>query len=201
MKSLLKLFLLLFLITFTNTLLAQNVKPLVSEEDWNKIIPFLSEEQWDNAEKLAHAYLDRFKGKEKMTDEAGIVRYMYLKSVAALLGNKTIDKETALKKLKGFEGQNIITPFIIFKKDGMFNYLTISEEGDNWFQCSANNDATEIHMFETFQMSDRNLLSNPEASEGKKYRLMATIKSIEANGFAMPRLDLLYSTTEIWDTE
>jgi hypothetical protein len=83
----------------------------------------------------------------------------------------------------------------------MFNYLTISEEGDNWFQCSANNDATEIHMFETFQMSDRNLLSNPEASEGKKYRLMATIKSIEANGFAMPRLDLLYSTTEIWDTE
>ena len=201
MKSLLKPLLLLTIFMFTTTLFAQDDKNLVTEADWNKIIPFLSGEQWKDAEKMARTYLNRFKGKDEMSDEAGIVRYMYLKSVGALLGDKVIDKEAALKKLKGFEGKNVITPFITFKNEGMFNYLKLSDEGDNWFQCSANNEATTIHMFETFEMSDKNLVTNPALSEGKQFRLSAIIKSIEANGFTMPRLDVTYSATEIWETE
>ena len=200
MKTLLTPLLLFTALLFAPTVFAQD-KDLLTEADWNKLIPYLSQEKWADAEKLTRKYLNIFKGDAIMSDEAGIVRYMYLKSVAAQVGDKIIDKEAGIKKLKGLEGKNIITPLMIFKNDGMFNYLKLSEEGDNWFQCSANSEATNIHMFETYQMSDKNLITNAKAYEGKKVRLSAIIKSITANGFTMPRFDVVYSATEIWDAE
>lgn len=136
-----------------------------------------------------------------MSEDAGIIRYMYLKSVGGLLGEKEISKEEALKKLKGFEGKNIITPMNMFKNDAMFNYLKLNDDGNAWWKCSANNAATIIHMFETFEVSDKDMIDNYQQFEGMNIRVFAIIKSIEAAGSAMPRLDVTYSETDIYDME
>lgn len=174
---------------------------LLTEDDWNTIIPYLIEEDFVNAEKVSLEFLSRFRGESEMSDEAGIIRYMYLHTIGGLVGNKEITKEEAEKKLKGFEGKVIITPFNKYKKDGMFNYLTLSEDGKAWRKCATNEGATVIFMFETFEMEDKLLLDNADKYEGKNLRMVALIKSIGTGGFAMPRLEVTYSSTEIWDIE
>ena len=174
---------------------------ILTEEDWNSLIPYLVEEDWINAEKVSGELLKRFKGEEEMLDEAGIIRYMYINSIGGLVGNKDIDKEEALKKLKGFEGKVIVTPFNMYKKGGLFNYLTLSEDGKTWSKCVANDSATVIHIFETFEMDDKLLIDNAAKYEGKTMRLIALIKEIKTGGYAMPRLEITYTSTEIWDME
>ncbi|MES2487822.1 MAG: hypothetical protein V4581_17980 [Bacteroidota bacterium] len=174
---------------------------ILTEEDWNSIIPYLIEEDWVNAEKISGALLKRFKGEDEMLDEAGIIRYMYINSIGGLVGNKDIEKDEALKRLKGFEGKVIVTPFNAYKKGGMFNYLTISEDGKNWSKCVANESATVIHIFETFEMDDKLLIDNAAKYEGKNMRMIALIKEIKTGGFAMPRLEITYKSSEIWDME
>jgi hypothetical protein len=198
MKALLRPILLFTVLLATSFGYAQE-KNKITEADWNKIIPHLVNEEWADAEKISLQYLNRFKGDDVMSDEAGIVRYMYLKCVSALLGDKAIDKEQAMKKLKGFEGKNVITPFNSFKVKGMFNYLKMAEDGKAWWKCSANNEATVIHAFETYQMSDKTTIEKPEQYEGKEIRLSAIIKEITAGGTVMPRLNILFTATEIWD--
>lgn len=174
---------------------------LISDAEWDKLIPYLVEEDFVNAEKVSGSFLNRFKGEDEMSDEAGIIRYMYLYSVGGLVGEKEITKEEAEKKLKGFEGKVIITPFNMYKKGGMFNYLNLSEDGKAWSKCIANDGATVIYAFETFEMEDKLLLENASNYEGKTMRLTALIKSIGTGGFTMPRLEITYSSTEIWEMQ
>lgn len=194
--------LLLFAAMLSNTISsAQETASLITEDDYNRIIPFLIKEDWKETEKISREFLNRFKGADEMSDDAGIIRYMYLTSVSGLLGNKEIDKDQALKKLKGFEGKNIITPYNQFKKGGMFNYLSLDEEGKNWLKCSANDKATVIYAFETFEMADQDMVTNYQQFEGKNIRVSAIIKSIGASGYTMPRLDIRFINTDIWDME
>ncbi len=201
MKPFLKCVALFIALLSTTLSAAQDTASLITEEDYNRIIPFLIKEDWKEAEKISLEFLDRFKGKDQMSDDAGIVRYMYLKCVSGLLGDKEIDKDEALKKLKGFEGKNIITPYNMFKNGGMFNFLTLNEEGNAWWKCSANDNATVIHAFETFEAADKEMIDNYQQFEGKNVRLSAIIKSIGASGYTMPRLDVTFSNTDIWDME
>ncbi len=201
MKPFLKCLLLFAALLSTTVSTAQNPDPLISQADWQRIIPYLQKEDWKGAEKISFEFLSRFKGDSQMDDEAGIVRYMYLKSVGGLLGDKDIDKDEAIKKLKGFEGKNIVTPFNKFKNDGMFNYLKLAEEGKTWWKCSANNDATVIHAFETFEVAHQEMIDDYEQFEGKNLRISAIIKEITAAGSAMPRLNIVFTDTDIWDME
>lgn len=180
---------------------AQDALALITEEDYNRIIPHLMKEDWKESEKISRELLDRFKGDSEMSEDAGIIRYMYLKSVGGLLGEKEIDKAGALKKLKGFEGKNIITPMNMFKNEGMFNYLKLNDDGNAWWKCSANNSATIIHIFETFEVADKDMINNYQKFEGKNLRVFAIIKSIAAGGSAMPRLDVIFTETEVYDIE
>ncbi|AWH85622.1 hypothetical protein HYN59_11120 [Flavobacterium album] len=194
--------LLLFAALLSNTISsAQETASLITEDDYNRIIPFLIKEDWKETEKISLEFLKRFKGANEMSDDAGIIRYMYLTSVSGLLGNKEIDKEAALKKLKGFEGKNVITPYNMFKKGGMFNYFSLDEESKNWLKCSANDKATTIYAFETFEMADQDMVTNYQQFEGRNMRVSAIIKSIGASGYTMPRLDIRFTNTDIWDME
>ena len=127
-------------------------------------------------------------------------------TVAAQLGDKEISKEDAMKKLKGFEGKNIVTPMIMYKKDGMFNYFSIEDEAQEgkpkrWSHCLANENATVIHIFDYFEMADPALLDDEVLArlEGKLLRVSGNIKEIRAEGSAMPRLEVEYSGGDIYD--
>jgi len=191
----------LFTALLATTLCHGQQEDILTAEDWNSVIPYLVDEDWINAEKVSGELLKRFKGDDEMLDEAGIVRYMYINAAGGLVGSKEIEKEDALEKLKGLEGKVIVTPFNMYKKGGMFNYLTLSEDGKNWSKCVANDAATEIHIFEIFEMDDKLLIDNATQYEGKTMRMIALIKEIKTGGYAMPRLEITYKSTEIWDMQ
>lgn len=214
MKSFLLAATLLASLLFSFPVMAQDEQAdVLTQADWEALIPHLEAEEWDEAEKLTEGFLKRFDGGMEMSDEAGIVRYMYLASIAAQVGDKEVSKEDALKKLKGFEGKNVITPFIMYKKDGMFNYFQMVEEGEideegnegekkkQWLHCLSNSSATVIQMFDRFEMADPALLEEEvlERLEGKALRVTAKIKEIKADGYTMPRLQVQYTDADIWD--
>lgn len=207
MKTFFSVFSILAILLSFNTAAAQEEQPSqLTEADWQAIIPHLEAEEWEQAEKLAADYLKRFKGEKELWDEAGIVRYMYMATVAAQLGDKEISKEDAIKKLKGFEGKNVVTPLIMYKKDGMFNYFKIEDEAEEgkskrWVHCMANENATVIHIFDYFEMADPALIDDEVLVrlEGKLLRVSAKIKEIRAEGNAMPRLAVEYTDGDIYD--
>lgn len=186
---------------FITNVFCQDNTPVLAEADWQKIIPHLQNEQWGEVEKISGDYLKKFKKSNEDTDEAAIVRYMYLCSVAGQLGDKQIDKDEALKKVKGLKGKTIVTPVCTFKKKGLFNFFSYSEEQKKWNKCFANKTNTAIYLFEYYDMKDKDLLKeeNMNQIEGKNLRLSGTIKDITAEGYAMPRLKVDFADADIWD--
>lgn len=168
---------------------------LLTKADWNILLPAINTGKWDDAEKISLEILNRFKGKNEMSGEAGIIRYMYIRCIAAQIGEKVYEKEEGLKKLKGFEGKNIVTPPIMFKANGIFNYLSLPKEGEVtvWRHCCTNNDATVIYTLEAYEPKDLNLIKESGKYEGKYLRLGAIIKEINAGGSEMPRLEIIYN--------
>mgnify|MGYP000855908383 CR=1 FL=1 len=184
-----------FFITFffSSTAFCQE-NNLLTKEDWNTILPAINNSKWEEAEKITFEILNRFKSENEMSDEAGIIRYMYIRCIAAQIGEKIYEKEEGLKKLNGFEGKNIITPPIMFKAKGMFNYFSLPSEGDAqvWRQCCTNKNATVLYSFEAYEPKDISLIKDSNKYEGKYLRLSAVIKEINVGGSAMPRLDIVF---------
>lgn len=171
----------------------------MKEDDWNKIITHLSTEEWEKAEKVSLEFLNKFKGEDENSVDAAILRYMYIRCVGANLSENK-DKEMALKKVKKFIGKKIITPGIVFKEKGMFNFFNYSEENKNKIGlCASNSTNTSIFTFEHFSFKNPDFIKKRAEFEGKELRFLSEIKSIEANGFALPRLDIEFVNTEIFE--
>lgn len=191
------------ILLFPNQAFAQDEEILLSEDDWNTLIPYLANEKWEEAEKITLKYLDRYKKVQNTENNAqvAILRYMYIKCVGALLGDKKYNKEEVINKLEGFEGKTVITPFRTFNSKCMFNCVKLSDDGDSFFSTSSNNIATVIHTFETYQMEDKEVLKDVEKLEKKSIRLGGFIKTIKAEGFTMPRLEITFEKAFIWEKD
>ena len=61
--------------------------------------------------------------------------------------------------------------------------------------------ACRNHIFEIFEMDDKLLIDNAAKYEGKSMRMIALIKDIKTGGYTMPRLEITYKSTEIWDMQ
>lgn len=190
----------LFMMCFTNVF-GQSTETVLTDAEWGKLFPHLEKEEWAEVEKLTFDYLNKFKAENEDSDEAAIVRYMYLSSVGGRLGDRDIDKEEAIKKVEGLKGKHIITPGRSFRKDGMFNFFRYNEESKRWSKCFSNLDRTTIYAFEYFSMTDSETLNADFMArvEGKIIRLKGKVNDITAQGSAMPRLQINYSEAEIWD--
>lgn len=193
-------YIMLFMVCFTNAF-GQETPGVLTEAEWEKLFPHLEKEEWGEADKLTFEYLKKFSKDNENSDEAGIIRYMYLCSVGGQLGNKEISKEEALEKVSGLKGKNFVTPACTFKREGMFNFFSYSEEEKKWNKCFANNDNTVIYLFEYYDMDNANASNKDfmERIEGKWLRLSGKIKDIKAEGYTMPRLRVEYSDVDIWD--
>lgn len=190
------------LLTFILTLnisFAQKQEGL-SVNDWDKIVKLLSTEKWKDAEKLAIKYMEKVGDDDSLADPA-ILRYMYLRCVAAQLGEKTYDKATALKKVEGMTGKSIITPPLLFNPDKMFNGLQLSEDSNSFFSCASNNSMTVIQEFEEYNFADTTVVDNTRPLLNKSLRIAGFIKSIEAEGMTMPRFRVVFENAFIWDEQ
>jgi hypothetical protein len=201
MKTFKALLLTLFLSVLQISTYCQNNNPSVSNDEWNKLIEQLTNENWTKAEKLCLKYLDKFSEKNDTLDDAAIVRYMYLRCIGAKLGEKTYTKEQALKKMNKQIGKPIITPPKSFLMNGMFNCFKVAENNKDLFSCSSNNQMTIIQIFETYKLADTTIISNPSELEGKKIRVGGIIKIVEAGGMMMPRLDIIIEKAFVWNSE
>ncbi len=185
----------IFCCSIVNTTSAQSK---ITEPEWNKLTKALSEEHWKEAEPIAANYLARFKGQEDTLNAAAIIRYMYLRCVAARLANKEYTPTAALTKVKKLYGKDVISPVLKFKQDGIFNFIKIGEDKQSLFLCGANDAATQIHTFETYNVSEDTTLTNRLPNlEGHYVRLLGTIKEIKNGGVAMPHLEILLINTLI----
>lgn len=176
---------------------AANAQYKIPEADWDKLAASLSKENWKSAEQISLGYLGRFKPKQDTTTEAAIVRYMYLRSVAARLAAKEYTPAVALAKVKGFTGKQVITPSLNFKAAGMFNFIKVSDDKKALFLCAANEAATQIHSFETYYLQDSTMMEQVSELEGQNIRLMGTIKTIKTGGMAMPHFEIALKNTEV----
>lgn len=182
-------------------MLAQQKENHISEKEWDTLIELLKTEKWDKVEKVSKEYLKRFeKASDTLTDPA-IVRYMYLRCVGAELGEKKITKEQSLKKVSNLIGKTIITPPRQFREKCVFNCLKLTEDNQNLSSCGSNNDNTIIQTFETYIMADPTVIKNISQLENKDLRLGGYIKSINAEGFTMPRLEVIFDNAFIWEEE
>ena len=199
MKPIISAFMLFMM--FTATAFSQEEQRVLSDADWEKIIPHLESEQWGEVEKISGGFLKKFDKEQENGIEAGMVRYMYLCGVGGLLGEKQINKDEAEKKVKSLKGKDIVTAGSVFRSKGMFNFFSYSEEEKKWNKCFANNDNTVIYLFEYYDMAHIAALTIGfmDSVEGKVLRLRGTIKDISAEGYAMPRLKVNYSNVEVWD--
>jgi hypothetical protein len=193
----------LCLFLFTLPLFAQDEKPVLTEADWGRIVPYLEKEEWAGAEKIARDLFKKFTKETEESLDAQAMRYIYLCTVAGQVGDKVITKEEGVEKANLIKGKTVVTAYCIFKAKGMFNLFSFSEENKGWSKCFSNNSATTIYMFEYYDMEDKELLKGPVYSrfEGKEMRLKAVVKEITAGGFTMPRLDVNYSNVDIYDAE
>ena len=179
----------------------QSNEDKLTDQDWDKVIQLLMDEKWNKAEQQCQQYLKRFGKNDDSLAEPAILRYMYLRCIGAQLGEKTYSKKTALEKVKKLIGRPIITPPKEFHTDCVFNCLQLSDNKQNLSSCGSNGTNTIIQTFETYIMADPDITKHPELLENRSFRLGGIIKSIDAGGFVMPRLDVLFEDTFFWSEE
>lgn len=194
-------FVLIFLFCGGVSLYAQQTRNKISEKEWDKVIAYLDAEKWEKAENTCGQYLKKFKDDQDTSNEVSTVRYMYLFCVGARLGAKEYSKETALSKVNDLKGKTILTPPREFREKGLFNCFQLSENKKDLYCCGSNKSMTIIHTFEIYKMKDTASVKDASLYQNKVYRVKARVQKIEAGGFTMPRLELVFEGTVLREQE
>jgi len=189
-----------FCIISINIYCQENKKEITGEE-WGKLIQLLDNEKWSDAEKLSLKYLNKFNDKDDSLADPAIVRYMYIRCVAARLAEKEYSPEKALDKVKDFTGKTIVTPPRTFRTEGIFNFYKLTDDKKALFLCASNKEKITIQAFETFEMADTTLLNDVSDLEGKDLRLGAFIKSIKTGGVTMPHFEIVFENAFLWNDD
>lgn len=188
----------LFTVLFTTSISAQ----IMPASDWDALIMALMANDWPKAHELSGKHL-----KKHDSDTSGAVarlRYMYLYSLAGLVGTHQVERSAALKKAKKLEGKAIEMPSHPVEEKCMFNCIWYStdadssESGKTLRTVSTNETATYIHAFESYQFVqniDLKLL------KGKMIALGGKLSTVELQGqflsaFRIVVRDTYYSIDE-----
>lgn len=153
----------------------------LEEPEWDALIDALIANNWAAAHALCERYLPRFAPNDT-SGEAARFRYMYIYSLAGRVGERAVDREAALKKVKKFEGKRVEMPShpIRPSDECVFNCFWRSEDDPaKIIVASAGGSGTFIHAFETFALPPGLDL---EQNRGKNLRLGGTLTKIELRG-------------------
>lgn len=183
----------LFLIVlFSTYCFGQNSAQIQFEENYDRLLENLSNENWIKAEKLAKRLLDFAESVDSMQIERKVLRYIYIYATAGLLNEKKLTKHEALEKVLFLKSKEMMMPSHPFNKNCNINCTHISEEDKNTFFTGVNNQAgTQIFCFEYVQIE--NGISESETDlEGKNISLQGILNEISVEGNMLPRFKLKF---------
>ncbi|RYU87261.1 hypothetical protein EWM62_16235 [Mucilaginibacter terrigena] len=193
MKKILALFVLLLMISIN--LKAQSI---TKDEEWDKLIGYLSAEQWDGANSLSLQFLKRIPDADKDGDEAAGLRYMYILSEAGLMNEQKVTKNEAQKKVAAFAGRRVILAgHPLTSKEGFNSIQLVNDKTDTLMVTASNIKATQIFSFEYIIPKKAMPLDEFKNNAGKVYGVSGRIKSIKVEGTMFPRFKIYIDEAEL----
>lgn len=138
------------------TAFAQQPRPTstVTDDDFQKVLVAVSNEDWDTAFALSSKFLKQMKDVDKRLVR---LRYIYLYSAAGMVTNGKMEFDDFAKSTKEFVGKEVECPFrpITLECRGAFNFICPSnEKQDRVTVAASNKTATSILAFEYTQLKE-----------------------------------------------
>ena len=178
----------IFFIVFITKANAQRL----TEKDWNILIEYLDSEDWENSSKISGIYLGMMQDDTAFVNEAAILRYMFITSLAGLMNNKKLTKDEAIKKVNDMEGYPIFSPVRPVKKKAGFNSFYLGEGSDSTIHCTnSNKKNTAIFSFDVVYLSKKITGTELDKHEGQPARVGGYIEKISIEGISLPRFRLI----------
>ncbi|MDJ1471811.1 hypothetical protein QNI19_29785 [Cytophagaceae bacterium DM2B3-1] len=182
--------LLFLLIWLPQLLIAQEIKSITSDE-WNQLVDYLDQEQWEEASKTSFGYLNRLSKEEQELDQAAMLRYMYLLSQSGMMNDRKLSKDEAFKNVKEFKGKTLILPGHPLETKQGFNVIhPANNRADTLMITQSNHKATNILCFEYVILENKLSMAEFEMLKGKIGRVKGKLKSIHVHGNFLPRFQL-----------
>ncbi|WP_269236091.1 hypothetical protein [Flavobacterium flavigenum] len=184
----------LFLITLliTNLAISQNKQEITFEENYNKLIENLSNENWDDANKLTYELLTSTEKVDTMRTEKKVLRYIYIYTTAGLLNSQKLTKDQAIDKVKFLKSKEMRMPAHPFNSKCYVNCTHLKEDEKDTFFTGVNNTAgTQIFSFEYVKIKEGIKESSTEL-EGKYIALEGVLNEISVEGNMLPRFKLKF---------
>ena len=171
---------------------------ITTDEEWGKLIGFLSAEQWDGANSLSLQFLKRIPDANKDGNEAAVLRYMYIYSEAGLMNERKVTKAEAQKKVSAHVGHRVVlASHPLTSKEGFNSIQLVNDKTDTLVVSAANRKATQIFSFEYILPKKAFPLDEFKNNEGKVYEVIGRIKSINVEGNMFPRFKIFIDEAEI----
>ena len=137
------------------TALAQQPKPsTVTDDDFQKVLVAVSNEDWDAAVALSSKFLKQMKDDDKRLFR---LRYIYLYAAAGMVTDGKMEFDDFAKSTKDFVGKEVAVPYrpITLECRGAFNFICPSnEKQDRAMVAASNKTGTSILAFEYTQLKE-----------------------------------------------
>jgi hypothetical protein len=138
------------------TAFAQQTKPAstVTDDEFQKVLVAVSNEDWDAAVALSSKFLKQMKDDDKRLVR---LRYIYLYAAAGMVTNGKMEFDDFAKSTKEFVGKEVECPYrpITLECRGAFNFICPSnEKQDRTTVAASNKTGTSILAFEYTQLKE-----------------------------------------------
>ena len=131
-----------------------NATPTVSDDDFQKVLVAVSNEDWDNAVALSSKFLKQMKADDKRIPR---LRYIYLYAAAGKVTNGKMEFDDFAQSAKEFVGKEVELPFRPIKLEcrGGMNFICPSnDKPDRVMVAATNKTGTSILAFEYVQLKE-----------------------------------------------
>ena len=131
-----------------------NPAPTVTDDDFQKVLVAVSNEDWDTAVALSSKFLKQMKAEDKRLLR---LRYIYLYAAAGKVTDGRMEFDDFAKSAKEFVGKEVVFPFrpITTECRGAMNFICPSnEKQDRAMVAATNKTGTSILAFEYTQLKE-----------------------------------------------
>lgn len=182
------------LILCHNSIFSQNQERV--SELYNYVIDALDQKDWETLDKHCTQLIKEVRSPD-FADLVSIVSYMHIHAISALMNERKISQNEAIKKAKGYKGKVLIMPGHPFKEKCMFNCLYPTKENVKVLHCTSSDEkGTLIYSFEYYEMDEALRESFLTENEGKVMKIRARLKEIEVSGQMLPRFGMRFDKVE-----
>lgn len=183
-------FLILFFLIVS--VFATDAQSLISNSEWQNIINYLNNEQWEKANQLSRSYLQKIPKDKINESDAAILRYMYIRSESGLMNLDKVTQKQAFDHIKGFVGLNLILPgHPIALKEGFNSIEMLNNKADTLIVTATNKAATDILSFEYIILDKPFTVAEFMSYIDKICAISGRLKSIKIEGHILPRFNMI----------